>query len=78
MARLWHGRIDSVGHGVQLIGEQAGVEVEGHSCRGVPKHRLHGLDDGARGDGQRSRSVPQIVRADVLQASRRAGRVEDS
>ena len=41
-------RVEALGHGVEVVVEQAGVHVESHRCIGVTEHPLHRLDRGAR------------------------------
>jgi hypothetical protein len=45
-------RIQPVCDLVQIIPEQAGVDVERHRCEGVPEHPLHSLDIGAGRHGR--------------------------
>ncbi len=39
---------------LQVVGEQAGIDVEGHRGGGVSEHLLDGLDVRARGDQEKT------------------------
>ena len=43
VSRLGRRRVQAVGDGVQVIGEQAGVDVQGHGSRRVAEHLLNGF-----------------------------------
>jgi len=46
---------------VEVVLEQIGVGIEGHRCRSVAEHLLHGLDVGAGADRQRRSGVAEVV-----------------
>ena len=71
------GPVELVRNGVEVVGEEACVDVEGHGCRGVPEHLLHRLDVGAGGYGEAGRGVPQLVRRQPRQPGLLRGRVEE-
>lgn len=60
--RSREGRVELVRNGVEVIGQQSGINIEGHRRGGVPEHLLHCLYVGASGDGKTGRGVPQLVR----------------
>ena len=60
--RSREGPVELVRNGVEVIGEQSGIDIEGHRRGGVPEHLLHCLYVGASGDGKTGRGVPQLVR----------------
>jgi len=84
LVRTWSARaeaaatehVETLGHGVQIVGKQPGVDVERHGRRGVPEHPLDHLHRGARGDGQGRSGVPQLVRGEPVKSDRRGGPVE--
>jgi hypothetical protein len=41
--------VETVRNGVEVIAEEARIDVEGHSGGGVPKHQLHRFNVGAGG-----------------------------
>jgi hypothetical protein len=58
------GLIESVRNSVEIVGEQACVDVEGHGRGGMAKHLLYSLDVGARCHGETGSGVPQLVRCE--------------
>ena len=75
--RSREGPVELVRNGVEVIGEEAGIDVEGHGGGGVPEHLLHRLDVGASGYGEAGRGVPQLVRRQTRESGLLRGRVEE-
>lgn len=80
---LWHTlsgdeRIQRASDDVQVVGEEPGVDVEGHSRGGVAKHLLDGLHVGARRDGERRSRMTEVVGREVDETGPLHGGVEDA
>jgi hypothetical protein len=59
--------VQAVRDRVQVVAEQARVDVQGHRRGGVPEHPLNRLDGRAGRHGEARRGVSQFVRSDVRQ-----------
>jgi hypothetical protein len=55
LTRALRGGVQTVGDGVEIAIEEAGVDVERHGRAGGTEHPLDGLDVGAGGHGEASR-----------------------
>jgi hypothetical protein len=69
--------VEPVRNGVEVIGEEARVDVEGHGGGGVPEHQLHRFDVGACGYGKAGCGVAQLVRRESKQSDLLRSRTEE-
>src|SRR3954469_10260259 len=72
------GGVQAVGDSVEVVVEEARVDVAGHRRARGAEHPLDGLDVGARGDGEPGGGVPELVRGQLAEPGRIERRVEDT
>ena len=59
--RFGEGPVELVRNSIKIMGEQAGVDIQGHGCGRMPKHLLDSFDVRAGGHGEAGGGVPQLV-----------------
>ena len=68
--------VQPVGDRVEVVLDEIRVDVQGHRCRRMPEHPLHGLHVGAGTHAQRRCCVPEFMRSESVLADRSGGRGE--
>ncbi len=76
--RFQSSQVKSLGNLIQVVREEAVVDVQCHGGARVAKHALDCLDIGTGANGQAGGSVAEVVRREGAEAKTAYGRVEDS